>query len=68
MFALKIKMIQKYITNYKLEQGQDSGFHEGAMFPKDSERFGKFQNHLVDFIILHRIWGQKYNIKEEKLP
>ena len=55
-------MIQKYVTNYKVEWGQDSGFHEGVMFPKDSERFGKFRNHSVDFITLHRIWGQKYNI------
>ena len=45
-----------------------SRFHEGSMFPKDSERFGKFRNHSVDFIILHGIWDQKYNITEEKLP
>ena len=37
-------------------------------FPKDSERFGKFRNHSVDFIILHWIWDQKYHITEEKLP
>ena len=40
-----------------------SRFHEASMFPKDSERFGKFGKHSVDFIILHRIWDQKYGRK-----
>ena len=35
-------------------------------FPKGSERFGKFRNHSVDFIILHWISDQKYHITEEK--
>ena len=38
-----------------------SDFHEVLMFPKLSEIFGKIRNRLVNFIILHRIWGQKYH-------
>ena len=47
---------------------QISRFHEGLIFPKDSERFGKFRNHSADFIILHMIWYQKHNVTEEKIP
>ena len=45
-----------------------SRFHEGLMFPKLSERFGKFRNHSVDFIILHSISGQEYHITDKYIP
>ena len=41
-------------------------FSPRSLFPKDSESFRKFWNHLVDFIILHGILDQKYNISGEK--
>ena len=31
-------------------------------YPKHSERFGKFREYPIYFIILQRIWGQKYHI------
>ena len=45
-----------------------SRFHEGLMFPKHSEIFGKFRNLLVDFSILYRIWGQKYHVTDKNKP
>ena len=35
---------------------------------KTFRKIRKFQNHLVDFNILPRVWGQKYHITGRKIP
>ena len=42
-----------------------SRFLEGLVFPKLSERFRKFRNHLVYFNNLHRVWDQKFHITDK---
>ena len=49
------------VSSWKTQLHDNIRFYEWLMFPKlsekKSEKFGKFRNHLVDFIVLHSFWG-----------